>query len=106
MQGRAMQGKKRRCKARKGDVRKGKTRERQKKERQDKGKAYLQQLQHGFAYFVVHAFVSQQLCLQGNRVPEVCVRLTQNMVQVHGGLHRRLLPLQMHPSHTPMMSNI
>ena len=49
--------------------------------------AYRQQLQHGHAHFRIHAALLQKLRLQAHRLPQVCVGLCQNMVDVQGRLH-------------------
>ena len=56
--------------------------------------AYLQQLQHGLADLAVYAASLQQLVLQPNRLPQIGIRLAQNVEQVQGHLHRGHFPLQ------------
>ena len=65
--------------------------------------ADLEKLQHGLAHFVIHVLISKQLCFQSNGLPQMCVRLAQNVVQVHSCLHRWLLPL--HPQCNPSDPN-
>ena len=43
---------------------------------------YREQLQHGHANFIVHAALLQQLALQAHRLPQVCVGLCQDVVDV------------------------
>ena len=49
--------------------------------------AYREQLQHGHAHFCVHATLLQQLRLQAHGLPQVCVGLCENVVDVQSRLH-------------------
>ena len=57
-------------------------------------RACLQKLQHGFADVRVHALVVHQLALQPDGLPQVSIRLTQDVVQLKCCLRFGLYSLQ------------
>ena len=63
---------------------------------------YLEELQDGLATLGAQA-VLQQLVLQAHGLPQVCVRLTQDVVQLKSNLHWSRMTLQCPTDITDML---